>query len=81
MKKKIMYEGLEKPSDNVKKSLENAVIISIEYHEFGHVIIVVLSFIENKLESADRSRKKYLKLRVGGYYLEHALFGKVIKFL
>ena len=60
-------------------TLENGVVVAIIYHEFGHAINAIISFTENALRLNETPRKKYLKFKEGGYYLEIALFGRVIK--
>ena len=78
MKKEIntkFYECDEK----ILFILENGVIIELIYHEFGHAISAVISFSENELKLTETPRKKYLDFKEGGYYLEIALFGRVIK--
>ena len=60
-------------------TLENGVIIAIIYHEYGHSINAIISFKENDLQLHETPRKKYLNFKEGGYYLEIALFGRVIK--
>ena len=79
MKKKIYYEGQIKPNDLIIQTLENSVIIGIEFHEYGHIFNSIISFIDNKLKPEHTPRKRYLKIKEGGYYLELALFGKIIK--
>ena len=77
--KKEINSTYVKDGDDISIILENGVIVAIIYHEYGHAINAVISFKENKLEFTGTPRKKYLKLKEGGYYLEMALFGKVIK--
>ena len=78
--KKNIANNLSKELDEIIiKTLENSVIIEIIYHEFGHAINSVISFIENNLKSIGTPRKKYLKFKEGGYYFELTLFGKIIK--
>ena len=60
-------------------TLENGVIIAIIYHEYGHSINAIISFKENDLQLHETPRKKYLNFKEGGYYLEIALFGRVIE--
>ena len=79
LKKKINHNLKKNPNEIILKTLENSMIIEIIYHEFGHAINSVLSFIENKLKLIGTPRKEFLKIKEGGYYLELALFGKVIK--
>ena len=79
--KKIIYSNkFNYNSDkNVTITLENGITIAFIYHEFGHGINLIISFKENKLKSLDSPRKKFLKFKEGGYYMELALFGRVIK--
>ena len=79
MKKNIVFSKNKSNEKEISSILENGIEISIIYHEFGHAINVVISFKENKLKSNDTPRKKYVKFREGGYYLELLLFGRVIK--
>ena len=77
--KKEIYSNYLRYDENISITLENGVIVAIIYHEFGHIINAVLAFIENKLKLNDTFRKKYINFKYGGYNLELALFGKVIK--
>ena len=80
MKKTIYSNKFNYNSDkNVTITLENGITIAFIYHEFGHGINLIISFKENKLKSLDSPRKKFLKFKEGGYYMELALFGRVIK--
>ena len=54
-------------------------MVALIYHEYRHAINVVISFMENKLNSINSPRKKFLKFKEGGYYIEMALFGRVIQ--
>ena len=78
MKKEINTKFF-KCDDEICFILENGVIVAIIYHEFGHLINTVISFSENLLKLTETPRKKYLNLKEGGYYMEIALFGRVIK--
>ena len=80
MKKKINFNFVEYDED-ISITLENGIIVAIIYHEFGHAINAVIAFVENKMKSNDTPRKKYLNFKEGGYYLELALFGRVIRHL
>ena len=77
--KKEISSNFVKYNDNISFILENGVIVAIIFHEFGHSINAVISFIENRLKLNETPRKKYLKIMEGGYYLELLLFGRVIK--
>ena len=79
MKKVIFCNQNEEPK--IYETLENGIIIEIEFHEFGHTISAVLSYINNKGNLISTQRKKKLKFNEGGYYVEMALFGKIIKTL
>ena len=80
MKKKIYINTPNFKSDKkIILALENGVVVALIYHEYGHAINVVISFMENKLNSINSPRKKFLKFKEGGYYMELALFGRVIK--
>ena len=63
----------QKEDHKIYSALENGIIIEAEFHEFGHIISAVLSYINNK-----SSTPKFIE---GGYYIEMALFGKSIKTL
>ena len=76
--KKIINLDLSKDDEIISITLENGIIIAILYHEFGHEINGVIAFSENQLKNKETSRKKYLDFK-GGYYLELALFGRIIK--
>ena len=78
MKKSIINNSTEDLDEIIVKTLENSVIVEIIFHEFGHAINSVLSFIDNKLKPIGTPRKKFLKFKEGGYYLELLLFGKII---
>ena len=77
--KKIINLDLSKDDKKITIALENGIIIAIIYHEFGHETNAVISFSENKLKNTETPRKKYLDFKEGGYYLELALFGRIIK--
>ena len=64
---------------NISIILENGVIVAIVFHEYGHAINAILSFLEKEYILNETPRKKYLKFKEGGYYLEIALFGRIIK--
>jgi hypothetical protein len=76
-----MKKDLYVPENNkeIVLILENGVIVAIIYHEFGHFINAVISFMENKMKLNDTPRKRLLKLKEGGHFMELILFGKVIK--
>jgi len=78
MKKTIFY-NLEKADNKIFETLENGIIIEIEFHEFGHIISAVLSYINYIGSLVNTPRKKNFKINEGGYYIEMALFGKIIK--
>ena len=80
MKKTIFY-NLGKADNKIFETLENGIIIEIEFHEFGHIISAVLSYINNIGSLVNTPRKKNFKINEGGYYIEMALFGKIIKTL
>ena len=63
----------------IYETLENGIIIEIVFHEFGHIISSILFYINNTGNIISTPRKK--KLNEDGYYVEMALFGKVIKSL
>ena len=77
--KKIINLDLSKDDEIISITLENGIIIAILYHEFGHEINSVIGFTENELKNTETPRKKYLDFKEGGYYLELALYGRVIK--
>ena len=82
--KKIIFHNTKETIKFEKKiipTLENGVIIENEFHEFGHSFYTTISFIGNKESLMDTPRKKNFKLREGGYYVEIALFGKILKTL
>jgi len=81
MKKAIFYSGDKIINDKIIIALENAVIIEIEFHEFGHSISAIFSFMKNSYILEDTPRKKNMKINEAGYYIELALFGKVINAL
>ena len=77
--KKEISSNFVKYDDTISFVLENGVIVAILFHEYGHAINAVISFMENRLKLNETPRKKYLKLKEGGYYLEIALFGRIIE--
>ena len=77
--KKPFFCNVERPDVKIYESLENAIIIEIEYHEFGHIISGVLSFLNNAESIVNTPRKKNFNINEGGYYIELVLFGKIIK--
>ena len=79
MKKNIVFSKNNSYEKEISSILENGIEVSLIYHEFGHAINIVISFKENKLKTNDSPRKKYVKFKEGGYYLELLLFGRVIK--
>jgi len=79
--KKTIFNNVEKADTKIFETLENGIIIEIEFHEFGHIISAVLSYINNIGSLINTPRKKYFKINEGGYYIEMALFGKIIKTL
>ena len=79
--KKTIFCNVEKADNKIFETLENAIIIEIEFHEFGHIISAILSYINNIGSLVNTSRKKYFKINEGGYYIEMALFSKIIKTL
>ena len=79
MKKNIIFLKINPKEKEISLILENGIEVSIIFHEFGHAINGVISFKENRLKSNDTPRKKYVKFKEGGYYLELLLFGRVIK--
>ena len=78
-KKAIIFSKENVKEKEISLILENAIEVALIYHEFGHAINVVISFRENRLKSNKSPRKKFLKFREGGYYLELLLFGRIIK--
>ena len=78
-KKAIIFSKENDKEKEISLILENAIEVALIYHEFGHAINVVISFRENRLKSNKSPRKKFLKFREGGYYLELLLFGRIIK--
>ena len=64
--------------EKISLTLENGIIVTIIYHEFGNAINTVISFKENKMKSNNTPRKTFLKYKEGGRYLELILFGKAI---
>ena len=81
MKKTIYYSDDKIINDKIIIALENAVIIEIEFHEFGHSISAIFSLMKNSYIVEDTPRKKNMKINEAGYYIELALFGKVINVL
>ena len=80
MKKKIYATTIDLDNDEtISFTLENGIIVAIIFHEFGHSINVMITFKENHLKCINSPRKKYLKFKEGGYYLEFSLFGRIIK--
>ena len=81
MKKTIYYSGDKKINDKIIIALENAVIIEIEFNEFGHSISAIFSLMKNSYIKEDIPRKKNMKINEAGYYIELALLGKDINVL
>ena len=79
--KKMIFCNVSNIDKKILDALENAIIIEIEFHEFGHFFSAVLSYIKNNEFEMDTPRKKNLKTNEGGYYVEMALFGRIIKTL
>ena len=73
-----MKKDLYAPEHNkeIVLTLENGVIVAIIYHEFGHFINAVISFMENKMKLNDTQRKRFLKFKEGSHFMELILFGK-----
>ena len=78
MKKKIKTNFFN-IDEQISFILENGVIVAIIYHEFGHAMNAIISFSENALILNETPRKKYINFKEGGYYMEIALFGRVIQ--
>ena len=81
MKKVIFQSSNHEKKQIIYKTLENGIIIEIEFHEIGHTISAVLSFVEKSNSLINTPRKKNLNVNEGGYYVEMALFGRIIKVL
>ena len=81
MKKTIYYSGDKIINDKIIIALENAVIIEIEFNEFGHSISAIFSLMKNSYIIEDTQRKKNMKINEADYYIELALFGKIIDVL
>ena len=81
MKKTIYYSGDKIINDKIIIALENAVVIEIEFQEFGHSISAIFSLMKNSYIIEDTPRKKNMKINEDGYYIELAVFGKVINVL
>ena len=79
--KKKMYINISnfKSDKKIISALENGVVVALIFHEYGHALNVIISFMENNLNSINNPRKKFLKFKEGEYYIELALFGRVIK--
>ena len=72
------YLNVGEDNKEIVLILENGVIVAIIYHEFGHFINGVISFMENKMKFNDTPRKKFLRFKEGGHFMELILFGKGI---
>lgn len=72
------YANKNIPKD-VQIILENGVIIGIIFHELGHMISAIICYTDNLQSLINTPRKKKFKINEGGYYVEMALFGKIIK--
>ena len=79
MKKVIYCYSDESVPEKIYAILENAIIIQIIFHEFWHMISAVICYTDNLSTFINTPRKKNLKIHEGGYYVEIALFGKIIK--
>ena len=75
------YLNVGEDNKEIVSTLENGVIVAIIYHEFGDFINAVISFMENKMKFNDKPKKRLLKFKEGGHFMELILFGKVIKHL
>ena len=81
MKKTIYYSSDKKLDNKIIITLENSILIEIEFHEFGNSISAIFSLMNNNYVLEDIPRKKNMRINEAGYYIELALFGKVINVL
>ena len=72
------YLNVGEDNKEIVSTLENGVIVAIIYHEFGDFINAVISFMENKMKFNDKPKKRLLKFKEGGHFMELILFGKGI---
>ena len=79
--KKTLCITAQNVDEKIYQVLENGVIIEIEFHEYGHLISTIFSFLNKSQSLIATPRKKNFDINEGGYYIEMALFGKIIKTL
>ena len=60
-----------------QKLLREGLIINTSNHEIGHVFVMDHFFMENARIPIETPRKKTLDAE-GGYYIEYALFGRML---
>ena len=80
MKKTIFCKSKIIPKIIIE-TLENGVVVEIIFHEYGHTFSAILSYVGNSESLEDTPRKKNFNINEGGYYVEMALFGSILKTL
>ena len=79
--KKTLFCNAQYIDNKIYETLENGIIIEIEFHEFDHTISAVLSYLTHRESLINTPRKKNIEFNKGVYYVELALFDKIIKTL
>lgn len=64
-----------------KKILKEGLIINIGNHEIGHNFFSTHFYMENARIEIETPRKKSLDIAEGGYYIEYALYGRILETL
>ena len=79
--KKTIFCNIKDIPKIIIETLENGVVVEILFHEYGHTFSAILSYVNNSESLEDTPRKKNFNINEGGYYVEMALFGRIIKTL
>ena len=79
--KKTLFCNAQYIDNKIYETLENGIIIENEFHEFDHTISAVLSYLTHRESLINTPRKKNIEFNKGVYYVEFALFDKIIKTL
>ena len=79
--KKTLFCNAQYIDNKIYETLENGIIIENEFHEFDHTISAVLSYLTHRESLINTPRKKNIEFIKGVYYVELALFDKIIKTL
>jgi len=64
-----------------KKILRTASLINVGNHEIGHNFVNNNFYMENCQASIETPRKNNIEFSEGGYYIELALYGRILKYI